>query len=98
MAVTADEFTDLDSGVCGKPGGNRDKADCLSIFREHRDLADELVRDKELQEAVERAVEIIARALRNSCQVLFCGNGGSAADAQHLSLLTLRFSMPPARF
>ena len=32
-----------------------------------------------------RAGEILAGALRKGRKVLFCGNGGSAADAQHLA-------------
>ena len=36
-------------------------------------------------EAVQRAAELIAGALAGGGQVLFCGNGGSAADAQHLA-------------
>ena len=35
--------------------------------------------------AVERAARTVAEALAAGGQVLFCGNGGSAADAQHLA-------------
>jgi len=35
--------------------------------------------------AVQRAAELVADALAGGGQVLFCGNGGSAADAQHLA-------------
>jgi D-sedoheptulose 7-phosphate isomerase len=35
--------------------------------------------------AVERAARVVADALAAGGQVLFCGNGGSAADAQHLA-------------
>ena len=35
--------------------------------------------------AVERAARLVAGALAGGGQVLFCGNGGSAADAQHLA-------------
>jgi D-sedoheptulose 7-phosphate isomerase len=35
--------------------------------------------------AVERAAALVADALAGGGQVLFCGNGGSAADAQHLA-------------
>ena len=35
--------------------------------------------------AVARAAELVADALAGGGQVLFCGNGGSAADAQHLA-------------
>ena len=34
---------------------------------------------------IEKAVEEIEKAFRNGNKVLFCGNGGSAADAQHLA-------------
>jgi D-sedoheptulose 7-phosphate isomerase len=35
--------------------------------------------------AVQRAAGLVADALAAGGQVLFCGNGGSAADAQHLA-------------
>ncbi|HEV8653367.1 MAG TPA: SIS domain-containing protein [Actinomycetes bacterium] len=35
--------------------------------------------------AVERAARMVADALTDGGQVLFCGNGGSAGDAQHLA-------------
>jgi D-sedoheptulose 7-phosphate isomerase len=36
-------------------------------------------------DAVEAAAKTIADALRAGGKILFCGNGGSAADAQHLA-------------
>jgi D-sedoheptulose 7-phosphate isomerase len=41
--------------------------------------------DKEVQERIGRAVEAVTLAFRQGHRVYFCGNGGSAADAQHLS-------------
>lgn len=38
-----------------------------------------------LDERVERAVEVIATALRANLPLLVCGNGGSAADAAHIA-------------
>jgi D-sedoheptulose 7-phosphate isomerase len=38
-----------------------------------------------LAEPVARAAERIARSLLNNGKMLICGNGGSAADAQHFS-------------
>jgi len=35
--------------------------------------------------AIEQAARMVADALTDDGQVLFCGNGGSAADAQHLA-------------
>jgi D-sedoheptulose 7-phosphate isomerase len=42
-------------------------------------LADEVVT------AIERATDAIVQSLRMEGKVLLCGNGGSAADAQHLA-------------
>ena len=38
-----------------------------------------------LAEAIARAVELMARCLLANGKILSCGNGGSAADAQHFS-------------
>jgi len=38
-----------------------------------------------LPPAVERAAELLARALAAGGKVMACGNGGSASDAQHLA-------------
>ena len=41
--------------------------------------------DTELQAAVAAAAQACVKSLRAGGRVLFCGNGGSAADAQHLA-------------
>lgn len=38
-----------------------------------------------LPEALVQAVDVLVKALKNGNKVLTCGNGGSAADAQHFS-------------
>ena len=35
--------------------------------------------------SVERAAALMIQSLKNDGRILFCGNGGSAADAQHLA-------------
>lgn len=50
-----------------------------------RDVLAAMVGDAELQEAVAAAARACVRALRAGGKVLFCGNGGSAGDAQHLA-------------
>ncbi len=46
-----------------------------------------------LQENFLRVVEICFKAIKKKNKIIFFGNGGSAADAQHLSTeLTVRFS------
>lgn len=39
----------------------------------------------ELAPAIERAVEMVRSTLANGGTLFFCGNGGSAADAQHMA-------------
>jgi D-sedoheptulose 7-phosphate isomerase len=51
-----------------------------SIEVKQQILADEL-----MLETIEAAVNAITDCFRNGGKVLFCGNGGSAADAQHLA-------------
>lgn len=49
---------------------------------EHLDVIRGVEEQTELLEAVARAM---AEALRNGGQILWCGNGGSAGDSQHLA-------------
>lgn len=41
--------------------------------------------DKDLINNIQEAATVVADSLRADGKVLFCGNGGSAADAQHLA-------------
>lgn len=45
----------------------------------------QLLADADFLQKIETVIEVITRAFQNGKKVLFCGNGGSAADAQHLS-------------
>lgn len=44
-----------------------------------------LLEDERLINEIAVAVEIIVNSLRNGNRIIFAGNGGSAADAQHLA-------------
>jgi len=44
-----------------------------------------VLNDDELLRTIETVVELMASTFSNGNKVLFCGNGGSAADAQHLA-------------
>lgn len=44
-----------------------------------------LLADKKRVAAIRAAAETLIRSLREGHRVLWCGNGGSAADAQHLA-------------
>ena len=41
--------------------------------------------DPEFQSRIQQAAEMITESLRQGGKIHFCGNGGSAADAQHLA-------------
>ncbi len=45
----------------------------------------QILADNELQQRIDTAINVIVKAFNNGNKVLFCGNGGSAADAQHLA-------------
>ncbi|MBK8705107.1 MAG: SIS domain-containing protein [Saprospiraceae bacterium] len=44
-----------------------------------------LLADQHIISATEQAVEVCVATFRAGGKILFCGNGGSAADAQHLA-------------
>ena len=50
-----------------------------------RDVFTRAIGDRSFVEAVSRTAELVVTALRAGGKVLFAGNGGSAADAQHLA-------------
>lgn len=56
-----------------------------AIVLKHRDLLDLLLNDKMLRQKIDESISVIIQALEQGNQILFCGNGGSAADAQHLA-------------
>jgi D-sedoheptulose 7-phosphate isomerase len=49
------------------------------------DLKTQLIKDKLLLEKVSTVANKIIECYKNKGKVLFCGNGGSAADSQHLA-------------
>ncbi len=66
-------------------------------IQETRAVIDAVLADAELLANVERVADICERALKNGNKILFCGNGGSAADSQHLAaelVSRLNFNRP----
>ncbi len=57
----------------------------LKDLLEHKRIVELIIRDRDLQNTICRVVEAIFKSLRQGGQLLLCGNGGSAADAQHLA-------------
>lgn len=56
-----------------------------SILQSSIDVKQELLKDKQILQTVQDCVQSIVRAFETGKKVLFCGNGGSASDAQHLA-------------
>lgn len=48
-------------------------------------VAEAVERDREIQATVVRAAEETAAAMKRGCKFMVAGNGGSAADAQHVA-------------
>jgi D-sedoheptulose 7-phosphate isomerase len=56
-----------------------------NIIKESIGVKELILSDENLISNIEKASQIITDCYRNGGKVLFCGNGGSAADAQHLA-------------
>lgn len=56
-----------------------------SIIQDSIDVKSKILRDEHLLNVLLAVVEEMTTAFKNDKKVLFCGNGGSAADAQHLA-------------
>jgi D-sedoheptulose 7-phosphate isomerase len=54
-------------------------------FRESIRVKQLILEDAAFLQKIEKAAELMLTAFRSGGKVLFCGNGGSAADAQHLA-------------
>ncbi len=48
-------------------------------------VKEKILQDETILQTLNTVVEVISNAFDNGNKVLFCGNGGSAADAQHLA-------------
>ena len=51
----------------------------------HQKLISKIREDEKLQKDIAKAITLLSKALKKNGQALFCGNGGSAADAEHLA-------------
>lgn len=61
------------------------KEQISNLIQASIDVKIQVLANKKLQEILAECVDKIATAFNNGNKVLFCGNGGSAADAQHLA-------------
>ncbi len=55
------------------------------ILQRSIDVKIRLMEEEELLLSIKKTVEIVTQSLQADHKIWFCGNGGSAADAQHLA-------------
>lgn len=51
----------------------------------HVKMCRDIAADEEIKQSIEKAAELILCSIRNNGAVYLCGNGGSAADSQHIA-------------
>jgi D-sedoheptulose 7-phosphate isomerase len=57
----------------------------IEEFTKTKNVFDLLIKDSNVHEQILKASEICTKSLKQNGKIMFCGNGGSAADSQHLS-------------
>lgn len=55
------------------------------IFKEHYDLIQALMSSHEIKEKIGIIISKLVKCIDNKGHIMICGNGGSAADAQHIA-------------
>ena len=56
-----------------------------TIVQESVRVHQQILKDRTLQEDIAKIASVIVKSFRAGKKVLLCGNGGSAADAQHIA-------------
>jgi D-sedoheptulose 7-phosphate isomerase len=56
-----------------------------NIIQSSIEVKRQVLQSEELIATIVRVVDVITASLKNGGRIYFCGNGGSAADAQHLA-------------
>ena len=57
----------------------------MNIIRDSINVHEHVLSSKEIVKKIQEIVDLILKTYRKTGKVLLCGNGGSAADAQHIS-------------
>lgn len=55
------------------------------IIQSSINVKQQVLQNEELIDTIEKVINVIVDSFKNGKHVYFCGNGGSAADAQHLA-------------
>src|ERR1700730_12266647 len=88
VSATAAIWTPLMTGATRSPRGNMDGAD-LDYAKKHlaasRDAFAKAAEDADFMASLGKIAAAMTAALKSGGKILLCGNGGSAADAQHIA-------------
>jgi D-sedoheptulose 7-phosphate isomerase len=57
----------------------------IKTIRESIAVKEAIIKDETLVKTIQQVADVITNSLQQNHKILFCGNGGSAADAQHLA-------------
>jgi D-sedoheptulose 7-phosphate isomerase len=57
----------------------------IKIIRESIAVKEAICKDEKLVQTIQQVCNVVTACFQQNHKVLFCGNGGSAADAQHLA-------------
>lgn len=55
------------------------------LIKESIAVKEKILQDGAMLEVIEKVSEAIINSLQNNGKILFCGNGGSASDSQHIA-------------
>ena len=55
------------------------------IIKKSIEVKQNILLDNSLHKVIYNSIDVIVNSFKNGNKVMFCGNGGSAADAQHLA-------------
>jgi len=55
------------------------------IVQSSIETKEKILKNNSILETVDKLTNVLTQALKNGNRIYFCGNGGSAADAQHLA-------------
>lgn len=70
-------------GVAGDPRWNMTKEILASELSKHHEILDKTIADS--SDSIGKIIAAIVQCFRQGNKLLLCGNGGSAADAQHIA-------------
>ena len=60
-------------------------SDIKDIVKAHQDVIEMVLQDDVFLHSIQDFCKLVIECYQNNGKILLCGNGGSAADAQHIA-------------